>query len=215
MSPGGRARLTAGGWVLGLPAAVLATVLAAHVVPGLPVVVLVLCVVAWSLRFGRAARNGEARRRLAARAFGLTLAVAALAAWPPVSLDARRDDALEAVLRFELQEVSEPCTYYLEVDGEDPDPALLARLRDLGIRVEPRSACEAGLEIGGVRDRRTGESGAILHVSGLRRSLANPGAVAVDGGYYGGPLCASGHSWWLLWLPGRWVVHARQLRWVS
>lgn len=161
-----------------------------------------LCGLAWAC---------EAGERLLPRCVGLGVAAGLLAAWPPVSLAASRDDIAELVLRHEMALSS--CTSFVEVEGEDASGELLRRLSVLG-SVKPGSAAGHD-EHRCVIDHETGNGATILWVGSIRRSVLNPCAIEVKVGCAGGPLCGSGETYWVAWWFGRWVVVAKEFDWVS
>ncbi len=93
--------------------------------------------------------------------------------------------ACEAVFRYQLQQplVDHPQVprYYLALQGQDPDAALLRRLRELTPWVQPLSRCRVTAR-DGVTDRATGARGVIVQVA--RLTWLHGAAADVVGGYY-------------------------------
>ena len=91
----------------------------------------------------------------------------------------------EAVFRYQLQQplVDHPQVprYYLALQGQDPDEALLRRLRELTPWVQPLSQCRVTAR-DGVMDRATGAGGVIVQVA--RLTWLHGAAADVVGGYY-------------------------------
>jgi hypothetical protein len=91
----------------------------------------------------------------------------------------------ETVFRYQLQQplmdTPQPPRYYLALRGRDPDEALLRRLRDLPLTIQPLSHCRVTAREG-VRDRTAGAHGVILQV--VRVAWVHAAAVEVVGGYY-------------------------------
>jgi len=136
---------------------------------------------------------------------------------------ADNDAIREAIFRHQmphnasgLQQAARVC--FLEVldrtSGHyvDPSPALMKRFANNTPRVAGRSACTASADKG-VRDKKTGEQGLIFTV-GFIKWVSND-EVEVDGGYYEASLSASGNTYYLRKINGKWIVVKDVMNWIS
>jgi len=162
--------------------------------------VVALCGLVWAREVGE---------RMRPRWIGLGACFLLLAAWPPVSIDANREDIAEAVLRRGIS--GHGGTVFVRVTGEDPSEDLVRRLSVLGRRIKPASAAGKNL-YGWVIDTETVETAAIHSVRSIRRSWVNPCTVEVEAS---GPLAGDGYTYWVAWWFGRWFVVDEDMTWVS
>ena len=102
--------------------------------------------------------------------------------------------------------------YFLQLDGREPDPSFLSRLRDFSVPVEPLSA--------GVHtdfywfDKKTGQRGAVFSIENVCL-IGHSSAEAHADISPGGALRGSGFTYRLAKLAGKWAVVGEKLRWVS
>ena len=109
------------------------------------------------------------------------------AANKPNHVSASNLDLYQAVVRFQIKSWQQAArTYCVEINGIDPDPALLQRLRPL--HVKGASACQKQNEKQLMRivDGKMKES-VIFNLAGVR--IVNDSEVEVEGGYLCGNLC--------------------------
>jgi hypothetical protein len=146
---------------------------------------------------------------------------------------AEEDDIHEAVLRYqidrwygdektdkaekpsapeerEIENRLKPLIVHISVNGKDPSPEFLARFKDSKRLIRPAS--EANREAMGKRSLMP--SGKIIFSSGKIKWLSSAN-VKVDGGYYCGPLCASGEMFELRKRDGKWQVVKSEMEWIS
>jgi len=191
------------------------------------VFVLAPSAVAWLASFVHAL--ARRRRLLPSKVAGVVLAAGLLEVLRPAPPRDIPPELAELLLRDLLSESRAHGVHYVDVDGDDPDPALLERLATPGIRLKPRSAAlirsaptiqELGPEERGrlsqhnVVDRESGKPGVLLHIDHL---TAEPGylfSLGVDAGSYSGTLSAWGYRHVVMHV-GRWMVTGLTKSWVS
>jgi hypothetical protein len=116
-------------------------------------------------------------------------------------------DIAEAVFRYQFehnasgQKTSAPA-YYLVLLGADPPPEFLARFGDLSKPVMAGSEADPDYP-----------NGLEFRVDSMERISAS--SVVVEGGYYEGPLSASGNTYLVEVVYGRWVVTCEVMDWIS
>jgi hypothetical protein len=120
---------------------------------------------------------------------------------------------VEAVCRDLLQQLaadrSHPRRYYLALRGDDPDAALLRRVRALAPGVEPRSRCRVSARAG-VVDHATGDPGVILEMSQV--SWRHATAAEILAGYYATPWRAAAFRYRVAYDGVQWsITTAREL----
>jgi hypothetical protein len=100
---------------------------------------------------------------------------------------------------------------HISVNGKDPSPEFLARFKDEKRIFRPAS--EVRLE-----SRKEASPpralGIIIFSSEHIKWLAKD-SVDVEGGYYCGPLCASGNVFHLRKESGKWQVVKAEMQWIS
>jgi hypothetical protein len=102
--------------------------------------------------------------------------------------------------------------YFLQLDGREPAPSFLSRLKDLSVPVEPLSA--------GTHtdfywfDKKTGQRGAVFSIQNVCLIGHNSAEAQADISP-GGALRGSGFTYRLVKKAGKWVVEDEKLRWVS
>jgi hypothetical protein len=120
----------------------------------------------------------------------------------------------EAVFRYQLQQpladTPQPAHYYLALQGQDPEVAVLHRLQRLGPAVHPFSRCRVTAR-DGVVDRVTGVQGVILQVA--RLVWVHAAAMDAVGGYYCTHRHAAGFRYHVAHDRGPWAVTAAHLLW--
>jgi uncharacterized protein (TIGR02996 family) len=125
------------------------------------------------------------------------------------------DDIREAVFRQQLRQDGPALPIFLQVEGRgDPSADLIERLKESYPAVRPVSAArvnQAGCSP--VGDRETGEAGFIVRVDAIR--WVGPLKCEVEGGYYAGPLAASGNVYQVELQGGRWQVGDVDWIWLS
>ena len=116
-------------------------------------------------------------------------------------------DIAEAVFRYQFehnasgQKTSAPA-YYLVLVEADPPPEFLARFGDLSKPVMAGSEADPNAP-----------HGLQFRADSMERVSAS--SVVVEGGYYEGPLSASGNTYLVQVVYGRWVVTCDIMHWIS
>jgi hypothetical protein len=120
----------------------------------------------------------------------------------------------ETVFRHQLQhplaDAPQPRRYYVARQGRDPDAALVRRLQDLTLSVQPLSQCRVTAREG-VVDRATGARGVIVQVA--RLTWGHAAAVDVVGGYYLTHRQAASFRYHVAHDGHRWAVTTVHLLW--
>jgi hypothetical protein len=152
---------------------------------------------------------------------------------PQKHTQADEDDIHEAVLRYqidswyaaekaetrdksstpkerEIENRLKPLIVHISVNGKDPSPQFLARFKDDKRLVRPAS--EASPKDMGKPSGMP--SGKIIFSSDTIKWISST-HVNVEGGYYCGPLCASGQTFYVEKQNGRWKVTGSRMSWIS
>jgi hypothetical protein len=132
----------------------------------------------------------------------------------------RLDDIREAVFRYQFQN-SDPTkwqnmeVYFLELmpDKKSPSPEFINRFSDIYPPVKPVSDAVINPRNGVVTDKETGKEGIIFNIEAIR--WVDKDSVEVDGSFYVANLCAEGHTYYLKWFKGIWVVYKDIMHWIS
>ena len=96
-------------------------------------------------------------------------------------------DLYEAVIRYQIKSWQQAAhTYCVEINGADPNPALLQRLRPLHVR--GASACQKLIEKRLMRVVDGKMKGSVIFNLGPARNVTES-QVEVEGGYVCGNLC--------------------------
>lgn len=94
----------------------------------------------------------------------------------------------------------------------DPDDAFMKRFAENKPKVKKLSECHASAQEG-VVDKMTGESGLIFKTGGIR--WVSDAEAEIAGGYYEAGLSASGNTYYLKKVSGRWKVIKDVMHWIS
>ncbi|PWT93274.1 MAG: hypothetical protein C5B55_04795 [Blastocatellia bacterium] len=118
-------------------------------------------------------------------------------------------DIREAVLRYLFEHEAQqqkPYTkvLFISIEKKDPDDKFIARFKDHTPPVKKGSESELSSDIGGVRDKKTGEGGILYRVGGIK--WINEHEVEVDGSYYVANLFAGGCSYRVVQDGSKWIV---------
>jgi hypothetical protein len=106
--------------------------------------------------------------------------------------------------------------YYLAVESgdkqTDPDDAFMKRFTGNNPPVKKVSECDAWPDKG-VVDMKTGEQGIIFKTGAIKWLSDNE--VEVSGGYYENGLSASGNTYYLKRVDGKWKVTKGVMHWIA
>lgn len=147
--------------------------------------------------------------------------LASLCAAAPSERTHEELDIREATFRYQFGENASgqqrtAKAFYLAivVGGKetDPDDNFLKRFADAKPKVKKVSECSASAERG-VVDRRTGEIGLIFRTGPIR--WVSDTEAEISGGYYEAGLSASGNTYHLKKVGGRWKVTKDVMHWIS
>jgi hypothetical protein len=140
---------------------------------------------------------------------------------PDVSADATRqeqDNIREAVFRYEFKHngaIGQALKVYCLSHGDnedDPSDDFIRRFEGHKPRVQKVSKCDAD-PFKGVVDKETHERGVILRATSIAWISATE--VKVTGGYYEDGLSASGNTYTVRKINGKWRVTADRMNWIS
>jgi hypothetical protein len=124
-------------------------------------------------------------------------------------------DIIEAVFRYEFQRncfwETEDATYFIAIEGKDPDEAFMKRFKDNKPPVKKLS--QRIHERGVAKDKETGKPGVIFEVG--KPEMTNIDSAKVSGGVRSGPDSGSGNTYYLKLVKGKWVVNKVTNFWVS
>ena len=150
----------------------------------------------------------------------LLLAFACVASADDNARKSQEDDIREAVLRDVFEGltragVKPEKVIFISVGEEDSDPsdAFLKRFADLKSSVRKWSACNGGREIGGVKDKATGEKGCLYRAGKI--TWISDTEVEVPSSMTRGILSGGGATRILKKGKGGWKVTDSKKRWVS
>lgn len=127
---------------------------------------------------------------------------------------ADENNILEAVFRFQSKHLASKDStilYFLSLYNKDPDNKFMIRFKGMPRIKKYSQAVVNG--INGVKDKESGASGLILKITGIK--WLNQNKVEVIGGYYEDGLSASGNTYTVKRLKGKWVVTKDDLEWIS
>jgi hypothetical protein len=132
------------------------------------------------------------------------------------------DDIREATFRFLFRKNASSLkgkaqVYFLafgelaQTQSHDPDNAFIKRFAGNKPRVAKRSESNESPE--GVKDKTTGEIGLVFNVGDIR--WISDEEVEVSGGYFEAGLSASGSTYQLRKIKGKWTVRSEEMHWIS
>jgi len=138
--------------------------------------------------------------------------------------DARKsqeDDIRESVFRWQFEhnaseQQENARVYFLEIGKKEGDPSDEFIKRFAGNKLPVRKRSECSVNMGrsvGVLDKKTGEKGLILSVRSIE--WKSDTEVDVKGGYYEHGLSASGNTYTLKKVNGKWKVTNDKMNWIS
>jgi len=118
-------------------------------------------------------------------------------------------DIQEAVLRYLFEHEAQQQKPYTKVlfilsEKKDPDDRFIARFKGHTPPVKKGSESIIAGDIGGVRDKKTGEFGMLYRVGAIK--WINESEVVVDGSYYVAYLFAAGCSYRVVHDGDKWIV---------
>jgi hypothetical protein len=106
-------------------------------------------------------------------------------------------------------------SFYLAVSADDkqtdPDDAFIERFAGNEPPVKKVSECDSSGA--GVVDKKTGESGLIFKTGAIK--WVSDTEVEISGGYYEAGLSASGNTYYLKKVNGKWTVIKDVMHWIS
>lgn len=134
-----------------------------------------------------------------------------------VSRQSNEADIYEAVFRHQFDhnasgQQKNANVYCLSVGEANVDPTSELVERFAGNIPPVRKASECAVK-GGVADRRSGKQGLMFRVTNIIWMSSR--VVMVSGGYYEGVLSASGNTYTVEQLNGKWVVTKDHIGWIS
>ncbi|MBX7173107.1 MAG: hypothetical protein K1X72_19210 [Pyrinomonadaceae bacterium] len=121
---------------------------------------------------------------------------------------------IETVFRFQSKNLASKdntIIYFLSLYDKDPDNKFMIRFQGLPRIKKYSQAVVNGID--GVKDKETGVSGLILQIKGIK--WLNQNEVKVTGGYYEDGLSASGNTYTVKRIKGKWIVTKDDLKWIS
>jgi len=139
----------------------------------------------------------------------------------PVNKAAEELDIREATFRYQFgknasgqQQAAK--NFYLAVPGggkgTDPDDAFMKRFAGNKPTVKRLSECDSS-DDKGVVDKKTGERGLIFTTGAIK--WVSDTEVEISGGYYEAGLSASGNTYFLKKVDGKWKVIKDVMHWIS
>lgn len=139
----------------------------------------------------------------------------------PPNKAAEELDIREATFRYQFQknasgQQQHAKSYYLaiQVDGKptDPDDAFMKRFAGNNPPVKKRSECDTSTGKGAI-DKKTGQLGLVFNTGPIK--WVSDTEVEVSGGYYEAGLSASGNTYYLKKVHGKWRVVKDVMVWIS
>ena len=155
------------------------------------------------------------------RAFFLTLTVAILVlnGWAQATKEAPLNDndqirfvALSVILTPWTSDSADVAAICVSVERKHPGNALLAKLKELSVRVKPKSGCYLDRK-SLARERKTGKKSVILEVVDLKKLSADE--AELRGGSYVGNMGADGCTYRLRRENGTWLIAAKEACYIS
>jgi hypothetical protein len=134
--------------------------------------------------------------------------------------ESQTDDIREAVFRWQFEhnasgQQQKAKVYFLQIgekDKGDPSDQFMKRFVQHKPSVRKVSQCAADTRKG-VLDKQTGEKGLIFRIAAIE--WKSDTEVAVSGGYYEAGLSASGNTYTVKKVDGKWTVTKDEMHWIS
>jgi len=112
------------------------------------------------------------------------------------------DDIRDAVFRYQIHHYKAD-VYFLAISDRDPSSSFMTRFK--GCKPPVKKQSESKLDPGrGIKDRRTGARGVVLHSEAVK--WLNKNTVEVTGDYFQNMRAGSGWIFRVALKNGRWVV---------